>query len=57
MSFYKLFNNEKARLEQRRVNASLTKCLEEDSDSLGRSTPIYTDPGMVHVTLNHAFGR
>ena len=39
------------------MNPMLLKCLEDDADIPGPSTPIYTDPTMVHVTLNHAFGR
>ena len=57
MSCYKLSNHEKAVLEQCLVNASLLKCLEEDGDTAAPLTPIYTDPAMVHVTLNHAFCR
>ena len=56
MSGYKLCNHEKVVLEQRHVNPMLLKCLEDDVDIHGPSTPIYTDPTMVHVTLNHAFG-
>ena len=57
MSCDKLSIHEKAVLEQCLVNASLLKCLEEDCDTAAPSTPIYTDPAMVHVTLNHAFCR
>ena len=39
------------------MNPMLLKCLEDDVDIPGPSTPIYNDPTMVHVTLNHAFGR
>ena len=55
MSHYKLFNDEKAVIKERGVNPSLLKCMEEDCDTLGPWTAIYTDPAMVHVTLNHAF--
>ena len=44
-------------MEECRVNPGLLKCLKEDCETLGPSTPIYTDPAMVHVTLDHAFGR
>ena len=39
------------------MNPMLLKCQEDDVDIPGPSTTIYTDPTMVHVTLNHAFGR
>ena len=54
---YKLSSHEKVVLEDRHVNPMLLKCLEDNVDIPGPSTPIYTDPTMVHVTLNHAFGR
>ena len=57
MSCYKLSSHEKVVPEEHHVNAMLLKCLEDDVDIPGPSTPIYTDPTMVHVTLNHAFGR
>ena len=57
MSGHKLSSHEKVVVEERHVNSMLLKCLEDDVDILGPSTPIYTDPTMVHVTLNHAFGR
>ena len=57
MSGYKLSSHEKVVLKERHVNPMLLKCLEDDVDIPGPSTPIYTDPTMVHVTLNHAFGR
>ena len=57
MSGYKLSSHEKVVLEERPVNPMLLKCLEEDVDIPGPSTPIYTYPTMVHVTLNHPFGR
>ena len=55
MSGYKLSSHEQVVLEERHVNPMLLKCLEDDVDFPGPSTPIYTDPTMVHVTLNHAF--
>ena len=57
MSRFKLSNLGKAVLEERRGNSMLLKCLEEVCDTLRTSTPIYTDPTIVHVTLNHAFCR
>ena len=56
MSGYKLSSKEKVVLEERHVNPMFLKCLEDDVDIPWPSTPIYTDPTMVHVTLNHAFG-
>ena len=56
MSGYKLSSHEKVVLEERQVNPMLLKCPEDDVDIPGPSTPIYTDPTMVHMTLNHAFG-
>ena len=43
MSGYKLFSHEKVVLEERHVNPMLLKCLEDDVDIPGPSTPIYTD--------------
>ena len=57
LSGYKLSSHEKVVLEELHVNPMLLKCLEDDVDISGPSTPIYTDPTMVHVTLNHAFCR
>ena len=57
MSGYNLSSHERVVLEERHVNPMLLKCLEDDVDIPGPLTPIYTDPTMVHVTLNHAFGR
>ena len=57
MSGHKLSSHEKEVLEERHVNPMLLKFLEDDGDIPGPSTPISTDPTMVHVTLNHAFGR
>ena len=57
MCGYKLSSHEQVVLEERHVNPMLLKCLEDDVHIPGPSTPIYTDPTMVHVTLNHAFGR
>ena len=57
MSGYNLSSHEKVVLEKRHVNPMLLKCLEDDGDIPGPSTPIYTDPTMLHVTLNHAFCR
>ena len=57
MSVYKISSHEKVVLEERHVNPMFLNCLENDVDIPGPSTPIYTDPTIVHVTLNHAFGR
>ena len=57
MSGYKLARHAKVVLEESHVNRMLLKFLEDDVDIPGPSTPIYTYPTMVHVTLNHAFGR
>ena len=56
MSGYKLSSHEKVVLEECRLNQMFLKCLEDDVDIPGPSTPIYTDPTVVHMTLNHAFG-
>ena len=57
MSGYKLSSHEKVVLKECHVNPMLLNCLDDDVDIPGPSTPIYTDPTMVHLTLNLAFGR
>ena len=54
---YKLSSHEKVVLEESPVNPMLLKCLEDEGDIPAPSTPIYTDPTIVHVTPNHAFDR
>ena len=56
MSSDKLSSHEKVILEERHLNPMLVKCLVDDVDIPAPSTPIYTDPTMVRVTPNHAFG-